>query len=109
MTKEEKYKTGMFKNVHQDIMEFISKHSTRLCPNGKYDNRVICSQVDLIRLVNPIYNQLQEKQKEIDKLNEMFAWYHSKIQNQLQKKQEEIDRLKEEIEEHKRKIGNKEF
>ena len=61
MKAEEKYKTGMFKNVHPDVMKFIHDNSNTVCPFGKYDNTIVCSQSDLIRLVNPILSQLEER------------------------------------------------
>ena len=47
-------KKGMWKKIDPRLMEFIRKHSPRLCPNGKYDNRIICTQMDLIRFFDPI-------------------------------------------------------
>ena len=73
MNKEEKYYSGMFKNVDKKVMDFIVKHSGIVCPNGKYDNAIHCSQADIIRLVNPILNENKHLQNYADH-TEFCSW-----------------------------------
>ena len=68
MKAEEKYKIGMFKNVHPDVMKFIHDNSNTVCPFGKYDNTLVCSQYDLIRLVKPILSQLEKEMEKVEEL-----------------------------------------
>ena len=68
MKAEEKYKIGMFKNVHPDVIKFIHENSNTVCPLGKYDNTIVCSQMDLIRFVNPTLSQLEKAQLIIKEL-----------------------------------------
>lgn len=74
MKAEEKYKIGMFKNVHPDIMKFIHDNSNTVCPFGKYDNTLVCSQYDLIMFlkahirtnedcINSLYRKIEDMEK----------------------------------------------
>ena len=56
-------KKGIFEGVSDNVMQFLAKHSGRLCPNGKYDNRVICSQMDIIRLIKQELNDTAKIRK----------------------------------------------
>ena len=51
---------GIFKNLNEELIDFINKNSEKVCPKGKYDNAVTCSQVELIRFINPIIEENKE-------------------------------------------------
>ena len=57
---------GMFKNVDEKLNDFIQRNSNKVCPEGKYDNTVVCTQSDLIRFVNPIIKENKELKLQID-------------------------------------------
>ena len=44
-------KKGIFKGISDGLFEFIKNHSVRVCPDGKYDNKLECSQFALIKQI----------------------------------------------------------
>ena len=85
------YEKGFLKDIHPELREFLKKHSPRLCPNGKYDNKIICSQVELIRFYQ---SQLKKRDEENKGLMVQMRALQDAVVN-LQNDLKEKDRYKE--------------
>lgn len=68
-------KKGVFINISDGLFDFIKKHSTRVCPQGRYDNIITVSQTQLIKFIESRKPDLLENRNAIIELLESYSKY----------------------------------